>query len=300
MVPRVNLAADPVPEAPDPEETLPRMTLSEHLDELRTRLVRAVIALVGGLVAALCFYKTLFAAAAEPYQEAMRGLGLEGELQAISPLDVFVQTMKLSFLVSLVVTAPYVLWQMWGFVAAGLYPRERKGVRFFFPISVAFFALGCLTAFLVMLPIGLRFLISFGQGLGVKSDFAVGDYLSLCLSLVFGMGIAFQTPLVMLFLQSTGIVERATLARAWRLATLLAFALAMVLTPDPSPVSQVLMATPLIALYGLGVYGGRFVGEDRETFRWWHAWPAVLLVAALVTLFFYRQALVGLADRLFR
>jgi sec-independent protein translocase protein TatC len=278
-------APRPDEEEIDPEESLPRMTLSEHLNELRSRLVKAALA--------------IFAVAVEPYKEAMRELGGHGDLQAISPLDTFVQVMKLAFIVAAIVTGPYVLWQMWGFVAAGLYPHERRGVRVFFPISVVFFALGVLTAFLVILPIGMRFLISFGQGLDVRNDFGVGPYLSLCLSLLFGMGLAFQLPLVLLFVQATGIVEREALAKGWRLATLLAFVLAMVLTPDPSPVSQVLMAVPLVALYGLGVYGGRFVGEGREPFRWWQAWPAVVLVAALVGLFLFRRDLIGLANRLF-
>lgn len=275
------------------------MTLAEHLDELRSRLVRAALALGLGVVVALAFYKPIFAAAVEPYREAMRELGSRGDLQALSPLDTFVQVMKLAFITAAVVTGPYVLWQMWGFVAAGLYPAERRGVRLFFPVSLVFFALGVLTAFLVILPIGMRFLISFGQGLEIRNDFGVGPYLSLCLSLLFGMGLAFQLPLVLLFLQATGIVERETLSKGWRLATLAAFVLAMVLTPDPSPVSQILMATPLVALYGLGVYAGRFVGEHRERFHWWQAWPALLLVGGLVALFFFRRDLIGLANRLF-
>jgi sec-independent protein translocase protein TatC len=275
------------------------MTLAEHLDELRSRLVRAAVALGLGVVVALAFYKPIFAAAVEPYREAMRELGSRGDLQALSPLDTFVQVMKLAFITAAVVTGPYVLWQMWGFVAAGLYPAERRGVRLFFPVSLVFFALGVLTAFLVILPIGMRFLISFGQGLEIRNDFGVGPYLSLCLSLLFGMGLAFQLPLVLLFLQATGIVERETLSKGWRLATLAAFVLAMVLTPDPSPVSQILMATPLVALYGLGVYAGRFVGEHRERFHWWQAWPALLLVGGLVALFFFRRDLIGLANHLF-
>jgi sec-independent protein translocase protein TatC len=296
---RADTDPEPDDEERDPEEDLPRMTLGEHLDELRTRLVRAAVALSVGVVVALVFYKPIFHVAVEPYREAMRELGSRGDLQALSPLDTFIEVMKLAFIVAAVATGPYILWQMWGFVAAGLYPHERRGVRVFFPVSLAFFALGVLTAFLVILPIGMRFLISFGQGLEIRNDFGVGPYLSLCLSLLFGMGLAFQLPLVLLFLQATGIVERETLARGWRLATLAAFVLAMILTPDPSPVSQILMATPLVALYGLGVYGGRFVGENRVRFRWWHAWPAIVLVGALVALFVFRRDLIGLANRLF-
>ena len=291
------------PDHPDPdrdrEDELPRMTLGEHLDELRRRTFRSAAAIVLGMVVALVFHRTVFDLAVEPYRQAIRDLGGTGALQALSPLDTFVQVMKLSFLVGLVVTAPYVLWQMWGFVAAGLYPEERRAVRTFFPISVVLFVLGCVTAFLMILPVGLRFLVAFGRSLDVSNNFAVGPYLSLCLSLLFGMGLAFEMPLVMLFLQATGIVERETFRRGWRLAVLTAFVLAMVLTPDPTPISQCLMAAPLVGLYFLGVWAGRFVGEDKETFTVWKAWPLAVAAGALFALFFFRRDLVGLASRLF-
>jgi len=283
----------------DPEDSLPRMTLSEHLDELRRRLVRAVLAIVVGMVIAFVFHKALFQLAVDPFEQAMREVGGDGKIQSISPLELFLEIMKLAFLTSLVATSPYVLWQMWGFIAAGLYPSERKAVRTFFPISVALFALGCATAFLMILPIGMRFLLSFGRNLGVANNFSVGPYLSLCISLLLGMGFAFELPLVMLFLQATGIVERETFHKGWRIAVLSAFVLGMVLTPDPTPVSQILMAAPLVGLYFLGVWGGRFVGEAAEKLTVWKAWPLALTLALFGALFFFRHHLQAAASSLF-
>lgn len=288
----------PAPDA-DPEDSLPRMTLTEHLDELRRRLVRAALALVLGMVVAFVFYKHVFAFATEPYVEALREAGGDGRLQSLAPLDTFVEVMKLAFLVGFIVTSPYVLAQMWGFIAAGLYDHERRVVRIFFPVSIGLFALGCATAYLMIFPVGLRFLIGFSKGLGVSTGFGVDRYLSMCLSVVFGLGLAFELPLVMLFLQATGIVETGTFRRGWRLAILSAFVIAMVLTPDPTPVSQCLMALPLVALYFLGVYGGRFVGTGRRAFRVLDAWPLVLTVGTLVTLFVFRRDLTSFAARLF-
>ncbi len=290
--------APPLP-APDPEDSLPRMTLSEHLDELRRRLVRAALALLVGMVVAFVFYKHVFAFAIQPYEEALREAGGDGKLQSFAPLDTFVGVMKLCFLVGFIGTSPYVLAQMWGFVSAGLYERERRAVRLFFPISIGLFALGCATAYLMIFPVGLRFLIGFSKGLGVSYGFGVDRYLSMCLSVVFGLGLAFELPLVMLFLQATGIVETSTFRKGWRLAILLAFVISMVLTPDPTPVSQFLMALPLVALYFLGVWGGAFVGEGRRRFRLVDAWPLVLTVGTLVTLFVFRRDLTNAAARLF-
>lgn len=284
----------------DPEDNLPRMSLSDHLDELRRRVVRAAIALVVGMVVAFCFYKDLVWFVTEPFREAVREAGgAPSQLQSLSPLDGFVSVMKLAFLTGLVTTAPYVLAQMWGFVAAGLYPREKKAVRLFFPVSVGLFALGCATAFVMILPIGLRFLMSFSKGVGWATNYAIGDYLSLLLSLVFGMGLAFQMPLLILFLQATGMVERATFAKSWRIAVLGAFVVTMIVTPDPTPVSQVIMAIPLIGLYFLGVWGGRFVGEDHEKFTWWKAWPLLLTLLAMFSILFFGRDLARAAGRLF-
>jgi sec-independent protein translocase protein TatC len=208
--------------------------------------------------------------------------------------------MKLSLLLGLVGTAPYWLSQMWGFVSAGLYPNERRVVRVFFPVSIVLFALGCAFAYLLVLPVGMRFLIAWNSNLDLQANFAIGLYLSMCLMLVAGMGIAFELPLLMLFLQATGIVERATFARSWRLAVLGAFVISMIVTPDPTPVSQCLMAVPLVGLYVLGVWGGRFVGEGRRRFTVWQSWPLVLAAAAMTAMLWFRHDLSSAATRLFK
>ena len=287
---------------PDPEDSLPRMTLSEHLDELRRRVVRSALALVLGMVVAFCFYKNLLHFVTEPYRQASLGSGgsVSEQLQSISPLDGFVSAMKLAFLTGLVATGPYVLAQMWGFVSAGLYPHEKKAVRVFFPVSVSLFALGCVTAYVMILPIGLQFLMIFSHSADLTTHYGISDYLSLVLSLVFGMGIAFQMPLLILFLEATGIVERATFAKNWRIAVLSAFVVTMIVTPDPTPVSQIIMAIPLIGLYFLGVWGGRFVGEDRERFTWWKAWPLLLTLLLIFVILFFGRDFGNAAASLFK
>jgi sec-independent protein translocase protein TatC len=286
-------------DVPEAEDALPRMTLGEHLDELRRRVVRSVLVLGLGIVVAFVFHAEIFRFVRRPYDEAIAQSGAIGKLQGLGPLDGFMASMTLAFLAALVATSPFVLAQLWGFVSAGLYPKERRVVRIFFPVSVSLFALGCAFAYLIVLPIGMRFLMGWNVGVDVGNSFGVRQYLGLCLSLVFGLGLAFELPLAILFLEATGIVPRAAFARHWRMAVLVAFVLAMVLTPDTSPVSMTLVAVPLVALYFLGVWGGRFVGEGKQRFRVVHAWPLFLLLLGIGALFWFRAEITAWAARVF-
>lgn len=262
--------------SPDPESALPRMTLAEHLDELRTRVLRSVLALTVAVVLAFVFWAPIWEFAQQPFREAALLQGIDDpQLMSLDPGEGFLGVLKLSFLVGVVLVSPVILWQLWGFIAAGLYGHERRLVRIFFPISLGLFVVGVVLAYMVLIPFGLRFLIGWNVRMGVTTTFRIDTYLSTCLTMVFGMALLFELPLVMLFLQAVNMVSRKTFLKYWRVAVLLAFIVAMFLT-DPSPATQVLMATPVVGLYFLGVYGGLFVGEGRRAFRWFHTWPLVL------------------------
>jgi sec-independent protein translocase protein TatC len=275
------------------------MTLSEHLDELRNRLLVSIAALFVCMVVAFVFWKPVWHFFLVPFQEAARLQGIEDpRLWSLDPGEGFLTVLKVCFLAGLVVASPVVLWQMWGFIAAGLYRHERRIVRTFFPISLGLFLTGVVLAYLVLIPFGLRFLIGWNLDMGVGSEFRIQTYVSTCLTMVFGMALLFELPLVMLFLQATDLVRRETFRKGWRVAVLLAFIVGMFLT-DPSPVTQVLMAVPVVGLYFLGVWGGRYVGPDRRQFRWWHAWPIALGIALVVFLLMYADAINDWATRVF-
>ena len=283
----------------NPESGLPRMTLSAHLDELRARLFRSVIAIVVAMVGAFFFYKELMVFVTRPFVESAALVGLpDAKLIAIAPGEGFLQVLKLCFICGAVAVSPLVLWQMWGFIAAGLYKNERRYVRLFFPVSLLLFALGIVAAYMLLIPFGMRFLIGWNQVLDLETKFRLSEYLSTCLTMVFGMGLVFQLPLVMLFLQATQIVSRSSFQKGWRWAVLLAFVLGMVLT-DPSPVTQILMAMPVVSLYFLGIWGGRFVGEKAETFRLYKAWPLVIAAVAFAAMLFYADELNDWAAKAF-
>lgn len=282
-------------EPPDRETGMPRMTLVEHLVELRWRLVKSLLALVVTMGLSFFFWEEITRFVLAPYVDAARSQGLSDKLSAIDPGEGFVTMMKLCFLVGFVAASPVLLWQMWGFVAAGLYAHEKRVVRIFFPCGLALFALGLVAAYRVLIPIGIGWLLQFNAyGMHLNTSFSVEKYTSLVLSLVFAMGLAFQLPLVMLFLQGTGIVQRATFRRYWRHAVVGAFIVGMVLTADPSPVTQTLMALPLCGLYVLGIWGGRFVGTDKEEFRWWKAWPIIVGLLGVLALLIWAKQIASL------
>ena len=283
--------APDIDDFPDPEAELHRMTLPEHLDELRSRLMRAAIAVFVAMTAAFIFWKPLWVFAEWPFEEAARLQGVpDATLMSLDPGEGFLSILKLCFLTGFVAASPIVLWQLWGFIAAGLYPKERRVVRVFFPVSLGLFAMGTILAYQVLIPFGMRFLIKWNLDMGVQTDFRVQTYISTCLTMVFGMALLFLLPLVMLFLQATDLVARKTFQKGWRYAVIASLVAGMMLT-DPSPVTQLLMAIPVTGLYFLGVYAGKFVGEKKIAFRWYHAWPLLLAALLLLGLLTYTDEL---------
>lgn len=276
-----------------------RMTLPEHLDELRRRVLLSVIAIVVGMVGSFFFYRELMDFMKAPFEAAIAATNAgDDQLKAIDPGEGFLQVLKLCFITGIVFVSPVVLWQLWGFIATGLYKHERRYVRVFFPISLVLFAMGLVVAYMLLIPFGMRFLIGWNVALEIGTDFRLSSYLSTCLTMLFGMGLIFQLPLVMLFLQAAGIVQRATFVAGWRWAVILAFVVGMVLT-DPSPITQIVMAIPVVGLYFLGIWGGAFVGEGAQTFRWFKAWPVVVALAAFVAMLAFRDELNELAVDMF-
>src|SRR5689334_13155210 len=152
--------ADVPAETLDPVETT-RMTFGEHLDELRTRLLRSVAATVVALIITSIYAQDLMRIVLGPFQRVMKDLHLDPTLKATGPTQGFVTYFKISLMAAIAVAAPVWLHQIWAFIAAGLYERERRPIRKYFPISVALFVGGTLFGYFALLPIGLRYLMTF-------------------------------------------------------------------------------------------------------------------------------------------
>lgn len=177
---------------------------------------------------------------------------LKNEPQSLAPTDGFLIWLKAGLIAGLLIALPAILWFLWTFVAAGLYPHEQKYVYIFLPISLLLFFAGvCLAFFFVFAPV-LDFLFSFNKAMGIAPQMRINDWLSFVMFLPLGFGIAFQLPLVMLFVNRIGLVSVEAYLDKWRIAVMGISVLSMLLTPA-DPISMVLMAAPLTVLYFLGI-----------------------------------------------
>ena len=161
--------------------------------------------------------------------------------------------MTATFVAGMVIASPYVFWQIWNFVAAGLYPHEKRYVNIYLPFSLVLFFSGGSLAFFVVFPYILRFLFAFNKTMNIDPDPRISEWLSFAIMMPLAFGIAFQLPLVMLFLNRIGLITIQVYRAKWRIAVLTVFVLSAFLNPSPDPVSMCLMAIPLTALYFLGM-----------------------------------------------
>jgi sec-independent protein translocase protein TatC len=187
-------------------------------------------------------------------------------VRALSAQESFMIWLKAGMVSGLIIASPYILYQLWVFVAAGLYPHERRYVHLYLPISLLLFWSGAGLAFFFAFEYILGFLFSFNRSLEIEADPRISEWIGFVLFLPLGFGIAFQLPLVMLFLHRIGVFTVRAYLEKWRIAILVIFVIAMFLTPA-DPMSMLLMATPLTALYFLGIAMAHWMPRTRNPFR---------------------------------
>jgi len=185
--------------------------------------------------------------------------------KGLSVQEAFTIYLKASLLVGVLLASPWIFYQIWSFVAAGLYPHEKHYVHVFLPFSLGLFLLGAATAFFFVFEPVLGFLFSFYSYLGIEIDPRISEWLSFVLILPLGFGISFQLPLVMLFLERIGIFSVESYLSKYKIAILVIFTLSMLLTPS-DPYSMLLMAIPLTFLYFGGVLLCKFLPRKRSPF----------------------------------
>ena len=290
---------EPKDEAPDRRPGEGEMPFLDHLEELRWRILKALAAVLAGTCLCFLFVEPLLGLLVQPYEEAvlslkeqgspgvveairgwlteLRGVEVEeppietatepavpygSQLQSLRVMTWFFVYLQVSLLGGFLLALPVVFYQFWRFVAPGLLDTER---RLFVPLmtmSVGCFAAGAAVAHSIVLPIGLRFFLSL-EPKDMTSQWAVDEYIGFVLRLLFGFGLVFEMPVVSLFLARLGLITADTLRRVRRYAVVGVFLVAAVFTP-PDPLSQLMMALPLMVLYEISIWVAHLAGRRAE------------------------------------
>lgn len=239
------------------ESALP---LTEHLAELRSRLIKAIAAWLAASVLAWNFKEEIFRALLAPAVAALAGS--KGHLQAIAPGEIFFTYLKGALLGGFVIALPVVLWQAWSFVAPGLYPSEKKFAVPFVLISTLLFVGGALFGHQLVFPIMFAFLSDFESEF-VQAAWSMREVFGMTTTMFLAFGASFEMPVVVFFLASSGILTVQQLLAKFPYAVLICFILGAVLTPSTDWVSQTLLAVPMAVLYLLGVLAAWIFGGRR-------------------------------------
>lgn len=235
-----------------------KLPVTDHLEELRSRLLKCFAAVIAGFLISFSFSKQLFNLLTYPLVQAMPA---DGKLIYTSLQEAFVTYMKVAFFAGLVIAVPVIFYQMWRFVVPGLYERERTYVVPFMVMACVFFCLGASFAFFVAFPFAFRFFLSFTSD-RIQALPSMKEYLSLCMSLIIAFGITFELPVFMFFLGRMGIVDHAKLKKFRKYAFLIISCAAAFLTP-PDMLSMILLIVPLYLLYELSILVVYFTAKKK-------------------------------------
>ncbi len=224
------------------------LTLIEHLQELRYRVTVSAVAVIIGLAVSAYFGKDIIDFLKRPAEDRSENF----RLQFIEPFEMFVTYFRVAMLGGLIIGMPVIVYQALRFMSPGLTPGERRWLIGTTAGAALLFVCGVLFAYYVALPPALDFLLNFGDDIAV-ANIRVGSYIDFVTRLLFWTGVAFETPLVVMYLGRLNIVSPGQLLRWWRLAVVAAFIVAAIVTPTIDPVTQSLVAGPIIGLYFVGI-----------------------------------------------
>ncbi len=235
------------------------MTFTEHLEELRYRLFRIIIAAFVGFLACYVFKEKLFDILMQPLVKVLP----EASTMIFTGLpEAFFTYLKVSLVAGIFLASPYIFYQIWKFVSPGMYASERKFIIPIAFISALFFVVGALFGYFVVFPIGFQFFMGFANEM-IQPMPSLREYFSFAVKLLFAFGIAFELPLFIFFLARLGIVSSMGLRKQRKYAVLIIFLAAAFLTP-PDIISQVLMSGPLILLYEVSIWVAYIWGRERK------------------------------------
>jgi sec-independent protein translocase protein TatC len=268
----------------DEEDGMLRMSFLEHLEELRSRLIRIVIGVGVAFLISLTFASPLWRVVSAPAVDALRTLGINPpELVAISPMEQFNTIwVKIPLICAAFIASPWVLYQVWAFISPGLYRRERRWAVPFIFCSASLFILGGLFAYFIAFRYGLTFLLGIGQGNYVRPMVSISTYSDMFVNVILGVALVFELPVLIFFLTLLRIVNPQFLLRHSRYAILAIFIAAAVITPTPDAFNMMLFATPMCMLFFVGIFASHLLVLHREGRRF--PWGVVALITIVVVL----------------
>ncbi len=238
-----------------------------HLAELRKRLIHSFIFLILFFVGCYFFAEYLYGFLVEPYAKAVKDDGTERRLIFTALQETFLTYLKISFFAAFFITCPYILMQIWKFIAPGLYKHEKIAILPYLILTPVLFFLGGILVYYLIMPLAIKFFLSFessgiSTNLPIQLEAKVNEYLSLVMKLIFAFGISFQLPVVLSLLARVGLIDSEFLKRRRKYVVVMIFAAAAILTP-PDPITQIGLAIPLLILYELSIFSVKFIENKK-------------------------------------
>ena len=238
-----------------------------HLAELRKRLINSFIFLIIFFIGCYIFAENLYGFLVEPFAKAVKDDGTDRRLIFTALQETFLTYLKVSFFTAFFVTCPFILIQIWKFVAPGLYKHEKKAILPYLILTPLLFFLGGMLVYYLIMPLAIKFFLSFessgiSTNLPIQLEAKVNEYLSLVMKLIFAFGISFQLPIILSLLARIGIVDSYFLKSRRKYVIVIIFAMAALLTP-PDPITQIGLAIPLLILYELSIFSVKFIEKKN-------------------------------------
>ena len=234
-----------------------------HLTELRKRLINSFIFLIIFFIGCYFFAEHIYGFLLEPFAKAVKDDGSNRRLIFTALQETFLTYLKVSFFTAFFVTCPFILMQIWKFIAPGLYKHEKIAILPYLILTPLLFFLGGMLVYYLIMPLAFKFFLSFestgmSTTLPIQLEAKVNEYLSLVMKLIFAFGISFQLPVVLSLLARIGVVDAEFLKKRRKYVIVIIFAAAAFLTP-PDPITQIGLAVPLLVLYELSIFAVKFI-----------------------------------------
>jgi sec-independent protein translocase protein TatC len=246
-------------------EEMTGMSFLEHLEELRRRIIYSFLYVVAGFCVCWWFHEQIFAIMQKPIVTALANHKMDTQLVYLNPTDPFNMYLKISFLAGIFVASPFVLYQVWAFIAPGLYRNERRYVLPFMFSTVGLFLAGGFFGYKMVYPAALDFLI--GWSAQFKPMITVGEYTDLFLTIIAGLGLVFEMPILVFFLSLMGILTAGWMWRNFRYSILVIFIIAAIITPTTDIMNMCIFAAPMIVLYLFSIAIAWFVHPTQRKKR---------------------------------